>query len=145
MTNEEWNALKDQILLSDFLPVCLLVDGFFIRPVRRIDTRKMKVSIVLYIDGKVSHQHCLEDCEERRRFVYRKEKFSYSYKFRKEMAELNRLYRKLGRKIDHDPKRRDVFYSPFFPTFNAFRKQLQDNNKSIEWTNKPEQEKHNGS
>jgi hypothetical protein len=132
MTKEEWKEFENEI--TPYFGRTLLVDGYEIFV--RIRGGPTKYSYVCYVNGEIRGEWLSKDCEERLRFLRRVEKRVYSpAKIKKALEGSSKKYQKEFIKT-HDLERTVVYYDISFPSVAAIRKQLEANNKSIEWIKK---------
>lgn len=126
MTKEQWKEV-DEKLKSIFCYVKLKCDDYTITiALRRLS--QFKNGIFVYIDGKIEGKWLMNDCEERRRF-YRK--VTKSLGMTKKQKELfSKMSKKLKKEIMSD--RKYTYYSEYWTSFGALRRQLIKENSNIE-------------
>ena len=126
MTKEEWTQ-SQEALKSLYHTVNLKVDGYEVAiMLQRVSTYKNAISI--YIGGVFKGAWLVDDCEERRRFVQKKEQYIFPPKKR---AELKKgLSKREQKQLDID--RKYTIYRSHWSSFGALKKHLTNNNKSIE-------------
>jgi hypothetical protein len=126
MTKEEW-VKAQEALKSLYHTVYLKVDGYDVAlMLQRVSTYKNAISI--YIGGVFKGVWLMDDCEERRRFVPKKEQYLLSSRQR---AEIKKKYTKRMQKL-LDVDRKYTTYQPAWSSFGALKRHLIANNKSIE-------------
>jgi hypothetical protein len=127
MTNEEWAKVKEA-LQSQYRIVKLNVDGYEVALVlSRISTYKL--AIVIYINGVFEGKWLQNDCEERRRFLQKKE---HSLLTRKDKESWKKLSKKTQREFAEKYDLKYEVYSNIWTSVGALKKHLATNNKNIE-------------
>lgn len=127
VTAEDWKKVEDAI--QPWRNVCLLIDGYEIT-MELVPKTKTSYSIFLYVNGEFKGEWVDKDCEERRRFMYRRESYLHSKELR---DSKKKLPAKTCKSITIDIDKKYVSFTPFFPSFTALRRSLVKNNKKIEW------------
>ncbi len=125
---EDWKDIRRGITL--FTSEYLMVDGYKITLSIEMIT-DVKLKYVIWINGKLEGRWLTKDCEERRRFMYRKERFLYPLKTRKEYLKIAGKKKALERGI----LAKYSYWNWSFPSFAALKKVLLANNESIERCN----------
>lgn len=125
MIDQEWEKVKElfgrrygQIELDcDGYKITLMIEGI----------GKMQLAVVAYVSGSIKGATLMNDCEERRRFYQKREKFIFKKKFRDDMKKIlgKRLYnaKEYEKKIEH--------YHFYWKSFNKLKAHLIANNKEI--------------
>lgn len=127
MTKEEWEKVKTA--LSKFYSVVRLkVDGYEIG-VKLVRISAYKNAIAIYVNGNFKGKWLIEDCEEQRRFLPKKQHSLYS---KKDKEGWKKLSKKVQKEFEEKYDRKYTVYSPYFTSFGALKKQLITNNESIE-------------
>ena len=125
MTKEDW-AYVEETLKSPYKIVKLNCDGYILSlRLRRVDVYKL--AICVRVNGELSVDWIVNDCEERRRF-FRKTQGSIL------SASGMKIFRKLSKKKQEE-WRGSYFYDiylPYWTSFRSLKKHLIENNKSIE-------------
>lgn len=128
MSKEEWKRAEDALkgLLS---VVRLKVDDYNIALIlERVSTYKN--AIMIYVNDSFQFQWMSEDCEERRRFLQRKER---SLLNAKQKAAYNKLSKKRQKELDEcHGGYTYASYSPLWTSFGSLKKHLITNNQQIE-------------
>lgn len=128
LTKEEWSKAAEA-LKSLFGIVNLKIDGYDVSlALVRVSTYKNAIAI--YVNGVFKTEWLSGDCEERRRFVCRKER---SLMTAKEKAN----FRKLSKRTQKEwSERYNNFkyeqYISHWTSFSALKKHLMANNENIE-------------
>lgn len=127
MTKEEWVQVE-KALQSLYSIVELKIDGYKVAlRLERLDTYKNAITV--YINGEFKGKWLMEECEERRRFLRKREKSLITQKQKKDLNKLSKKFRK-----EHEEwfNRSYVYYEPWWTSFNSLRKHLIKENESIE-------------
>lgn len=127
MTKEEWEKVKEA-LQSQYRMVTLKADGYEVAlTLSRFGTYKLAIAI--YINGVFEGKWLMDDCEERRRFLQKKER---SMLTRKDKAGWKKFSKKTQREFVEKYDLKYEFYSNVWTSFGSLKKHLITNNKSIE-------------
>ncbi|MEE0858301.1 MAG: hypothetical protein U0M12_02400 [Acutalibacteraceae bacterium] len=123
MTNDEWKEVEEKLLLFGEL-VKLEADGYKLTlfTVRE----KMKLYIVVYINGKFKFEWIESDCEIRRKFM------SSSKHCVIKQKELDKITKRKERQKELKKKYTYTTYSPYWSSFSRLKKHLIKNNERIE-------------
>ena len=125
MTKEDW-VYVEETLKSPYKIVKLNCDGYILSlRLRRVDVYKL--AICVRVNGELSVDWIVHDCEERRR-CFRKTQGSIL------SASGMKIFRKLSKKKQEE-WRGSYFYDiylPYWTSFRSLKKHLIENNKSIE-------------
>ncbi|MEA4825057.1 MAG: hypothetical protein VB130_00250 [Clostridium sp.] len=127
MTKEEWVKVE-KALQSLYSIVELKIDGYKVAlKLERLDTYKNAIAV--YINGEFKGKWLIEECEERRRFLRKREKSLITPKQRKDLNKLPKKFRK-----EHEEwfNRSYVYYEPWWNSFNSLKRHLISENESIE-------------
>ena len=125
MTVEEWKKVETE-LSSPFGYVKLKIDGYNVT-IETLPDRPLHYVLVVYIDGEFKMKWCIEDCEERRRFCFKRKKSLLTAQDKKKL--------KRERKAVREEVERQMTIYTYYPIFNSFRtlkSHLMKNNTSIE-------------
>ena len=127
MNRKEWQAVEEA-LKSLYGQVILKIDSYEVTlRLDRISTYKN--GIMVYVNGKFRVQWIFEDCEERRRFLRKKERSMITPKQRE-------AYKKMSKRLQKEYKeiynRKYESYDFYWTSFNSLRRHLIENNESIE-------------
>ena len=125
MTAEEWKTCE-QRLFSNYRGVRLKVDEYNLT-IAVVPTKKLKLEIMVYIDGEFRGEWIINDCEIRRRFYNKHKKCFYS---QAEMKKIMRL-----RKALREEELKNAYYywyEPYWQSFRSLKSHLIKNNSSIE-------------
>jgi hypothetical protein len=122
ITNQDWKKIELQ--LAPHRGVKLEADGYNILLSLVQLTAPTKFGILIYVNGEHQPRWITEESEMRRKFIYRKKKYTYPRKIRKEKEK----YKAISVDVD------DFYYvySSFFPSFAAVKRHLQANCEKIE-------------
>jgi hypothetical protein len=140
-TPEEWKEIEEK-LASVYSGVELLVDGYELY-LTLSKISKMRLAIVVYVNGWLKAEYWRDDCEERRRFYSRSKRHVYTKRFRDAMSKLekklsrSRILKAANLKPDVDIYRTVDVFTPYWTSFSRLKAHLIKNNESIEWTNRP--------
>jgi hypothetical protein len=126
MTKEDWN--KVECLFSvRYGIVKLNCDGYKIT--LSVETiGKLQLAIVVYVNGTLKGKWMSEDCEERRKFYQKTEKFMYGKKLRTDMRKLCKKKEYIKDGWDQKQQR----YNFYWKSFSSLKKHLIANNKEIQ-------------
>lgn len=127
MNRKEWQA-AEEALKSLYGQVILKVDDYEVT-LRLGLISTYKNGIMVYVNGKFKGQWLFEDCEERRRFLRRKERLVTTPKQR---AAFNKMSKRMQKEYQDLFDRKYESYDFYWSSFNALRKHLIENNESIE-------------
>ena len=125
MTKEDW-VYVEETLKSPYKIVKLNCDGYILSlRLRRVDVYKL--AICVRVNGELSVDWIVNDCEERRRF-FRKTQGSIL------SASGMKIFRKLSKKKQEEWRGSYIYdiYLPYWTSFRSLKKHLIENNKSIE-------------
>lgn len=130
MTKEEWKQTENA-LRSVLNIVKLNIDGYDVQ-VKLERVSIYKNALAIYVDGKFKGEWLLNDCEERRRFVYVKKKALFSnQKLEKMRKELKMTKRELEKfKSEHNTQYN--YFQMHWPSFASLKKHLIANNSDIQ-------------
>lgn len=122
ITNQDWKKIELQ--LTPYRGVRLNADGYNIRLSLVQMTSPTKFGILIYVNGEHQPRWISEECEMRRKFIYRKKK----YTFPRKISKMREKYKGIDINVD------DFYYvySSFFPSFIALKRHLKANCKTIE-------------
>lgn len=127
MLKDEWSRAQEA-LKSLFSFVKLKIDGYEVTlSLVRVDTYKNAIAV--YVNGVFKGEWLMKDCEERRRFLQRKERSLLS---QKQKSSWSKLPKKLQRELNEKYDRKYEYYSSHWTSFNALKKHFISNNKNIE-------------
>jgi len=123
-TKTDWETVKEEIDL--FSSVDLMIDGYQITIT--MQRHKMKLLYVVYVNGVVKGEWLTKDCEERRRFLQKTEKYLHNKNFRDNWAK------KFGKKsIEKDGINKKITgYGLTWGSWDKLRFHLSRNNENIE-------------
>ncbi len=124
MTKEDW-AKAQEALNSMYQIVRLNADGYEVA-LQLVRVSAYRNAIAIYIGNVFKGEWIMGDCEERRRFVQKKERSLLSPK---EKAKFKKLPKKIQKELDID--RKYEFYQTHWSSFGALKKHLIANNKDI--------------
>jgi hypothetical protein len=127
-TAEDWKRIRDTITI--YRPVNLLVDGYKIT-VKKVFVSETKAAYFIFVNGEFRGKWGLEDCEERRRFFYRYERYVNRPAYRRQLILMEKKSKGLFKPVDVNKK--NEYFTPFFPNFRALQKHLGKYNEKIEW------------
>lgn len=121
MTKSEWERMH-KALTSLMNAVKLKVDGYEVSfALVRVGTYKN--AIVVYVNDVFKGKWLCEDCEERRRFIQKREKSLYK------QSEVKKLPKKMQKEM---LSRKYEYYQTHWTSFGALKKHLLENNEEIE-------------
>lgn len=127
LTKEEWTK-AEEALKSLFSIVRLRIDGYDVSiALARVGTYKNAIAI--YVNGVFNSEWLFKDCEERRRFICRKERSSITVKQKTFLKKLSKRSQKELLK-EHNNFKYEYFTS-HWTSFNALKKHLIANNENI--------------
>lgn len=127
MSKDEWSRVQEA-LKSLFSIVKLKIDNYEVAlSLVRVDTYKNAIAV--YVNGVFKGEWLVKDCEERRRFLQRKERSLLSPK---EKSSWKKLSKKMQKELSEKYDKKYEFYSSHWTSFNALKKHLISNNASIE-------------
>jgi hypothetical protein len=127
LTKEEWIKVQER-LSSLFCVVNLKIDGYNVAlSLTRISTYKNAIAV--YVDGGFRGKWLIEDCEERRRFLQKRERSLLSDK---QMASIKKLSKKRQKEFMEKYNTKYDTYSSHWTSFGALKKHLIANNENIE-------------
>ena len=125
MTKDDW-VYVEETLKNPYKIVKLNCDGYILNlRLRRVDVYKL--AICVRVNGELSVDWIVNDCEERRRFFRKTQNSILS-------ASGMKKFRKLPKKKQEEC-RGSYFYNiylPYWTSFRSLKKHLEENNKSIE-------------
>lgn len=127
-TAEDWKRIRETITI--YRPVHLLVDGYKIT-IKKVFISETKASYIIFVNGIFKGEWGLKDCEERRRFFFRYERYVNRPAQRRYLIQMEKKSKGLFKPVDVNKK--NEYFTPFFPSFKALQKHLIANNNSIEW------------
>ncbi len=127
-TADDWKRIRETITI--YHPVHLLVDGYKIT-VEMVFISETKAAYFIFVNGIYKGEWGLKDCEERRRFFYRYEKYINRPALRRQLRLMEKKSKGLFKPVDMNKKKE--YFTPFFPSFKVLQKHLAENNKKIEW------------
>ena len=125
-TADDWEKIRETI--SIYRPVNLVVDGYKIT-VKQVFISETVTAYIIFVNGIFKGEWGLEDCEERRRFFYRFEKYVNRPATRRQLKLMEKKSKGLFKPVDVDKKME--YFTPFFPSFKVLQKHLAVNNKII--------------
>lgn len=120
MTKEQWKAVEQKVLLYPYTIAKLQADGHVLS--LSMQRHKMRLVIVVYVDGKFNFKWLTEDCEIRRKFCQRKKR---SLLTQKDRERLKREKKSIREKIQEQATY--YSYSPYWTSFTALRRHLEQN------------------
>ena len=126
MTKEDW-AKVQEALSGLYKTVRLNVDGYNVALQLRMATAYKNV-IAIYVNDVFKGEWMLNDCEERRCFVQKREKSFYSPK---EKERLNKVSKKMLKELKINIEAKFEYYQNHWSSFGALKKHLIANNKEI--------------
>lgn len=124
MTKEQWAAVEQKILNHPYTSVKIRADGHVLSVIML--QNKMRLLIVVYVDGKLDYNWLLEDCEIRRKFFQQRKR---SLLTRKDRERLKREKKSIREEITAQATY--YSYSPYWTSFTALRRHLEKNCESI--------------
>lgn len=128
MTKEEWEQVR-KALDNFYSIVYLKADGYEVAlTLKRVSTYKN--AIMIYVGGVFKGEWLTKDCEERRRFCWRRER---SLLDRKQQANFKKLSKKDQKELlARYHKLSYEWYEPCWASFGALKKHLIAHNENIE-------------
>ncbi len=134
MKREDWKKVED--LVNAGRGALLRIEGRIIT--LRLERTKMKLVVGVYVDGTIKGAWCTSESEhEESRFMYRMQRYVYSGKARKMLADAAKKLsgaklRVLKRELvaDINAKRTDLL--PWFPSVAKVRTQYEKTFSTIE-------------
>lgn len=136
MTKEQWQEVKDN-WGAQFTSQRFKVDGYDVT--LQTERSGMKLFETIYVNGEICGKDLLDASEDKiteiaRRFYFKKSKRVYSDKYIKDMEKIFGKKRAKERGYTKDAK---IYYvTPHYTSFATFKKQIINNNQSIELINK---------
>lgn len=127
MTNEEWKIVKDK-LSYPFGHAELKIDGYDVKIFVQQE-KELKYCYAIYVNDHIKIEWCVNDCEERRRFMNPQKRSLLS---NRQKAELKKKRMKREEKESILSQFEYYVYSPYFSSFSRLKSQLIKNNNSIE-------------
>ena len=124
MTKEQWKAVEQKVLLYPYTIAKLQADGHVLSVIML--QNKMRLLIVVYVDGKLDYNWLLEDSEIRRKFFQQRKR---SLLTRKDRERLKREKKSIREEITAQATY--YSYSPYWTSFTALRRHLEQNCESI--------------
>lgn len=124
MTKEQWKAVEQKVLLYPYTSVKIRADGHVLSVIML--QNKMRLLIVVYVDGKLDYNWLLEDCEIRRKFFQQRKR---SLLTRKDRERLKREKKSIREEITAQATY--YSYSPYWTSFTALRRHLEQNCERI--------------
>ena len=124
MTKEQWKAVEHKVLCYPYTSVKIRADGHVLSVIML--QNKMRLLIVVYVDGKLDYNWLLEDCEIRRKFFQQRKR---SLLTRKDRERLKREKKSIREEITAQATY--YSYSPYWTSFTALRRHLEKNCESI--------------
>jgi len=121
MTKEEWKRCQEA-LKSLMNYVKLKIDGYEVT-ITLVRVGTYKNAIAVYVNGYLKGKWLAEDCEERRRFIQKREKALYS------QAEIKKMPKKLQKELS---QKKYEYYQTHWTSFGALKKHFVENNENIE-------------
>lgn len=124
MTKEQWKAVEQKVLLYPYTIAKLQADGHVLS--LSMQRQKMRLVIVVYVDGKIDFNWLNEDCEIRQKFFQLRKR---SLLTRKDRERLKREKKSIREEITAQATY--YSYSPYWTSFTALRRHLEQNCESI--------------
>lgn len=124
MTKKQWKAVEQKVLLYPYTIAKLQADGHVLS--LSMQRHKMRLVIVVYVDGKIDFNWLIEDCEIRRKFFQQRKRSLLTQKDR------DRLKRE-KKSIREEIQEQATYYShsPYWTSFTALRRHLEKTCESI--------------
>lgn len=120
MTKEQWKAVEQKVLLYPYTISKLQADGHVLS--LSMQRHKMRLVIVVYVDGKIDFNWLIEDCEIRRKFFQQRKHSLLTQKDRERMKREKKSIR------DEIQEQATYYsYSPYWTSFTALRRHLEQN------------------
>lgn len=127
MNKEDWIKVKNA-LTDLFSGVYLNIDGYEV-VLRLVRISTYKNSIAIYINGVFKGKWLVDDCEERRRFVQKKQK---SLLTKKDKEGWKKLSKKAQKEFVDKYDIKYDYYSSHWSSLTALKNHLVKNNQNIE-------------
>lgn len=124
MTKEQWKAVEQKVLLYPYTIAKLQADGHVLS--LSMQQHKMRLVIVVYVDGKIDFNWLIEDCEIRRKFFQQRKR---SLLTQKDRERLKREKKSIREEITAQATY--YTYSPYWTSFTALRRHLEKTCESI--------------
>ena len=124
MTKEQWKAVEQKVLLYPYTIAKLQADGHVLS--LSMQQHKMRLVIVVYVDGKIDFNWLIEDCEIRRKFFQQRKR---SLLTQKDRDRLKREKKSIREEITAQATY--YTYSPYWTSFTALRRHLEKTCESI--------------
>ena len=124
MTKEQWKAVEQKVLLYPYTIAKLQADGHVLS--LSMQQHKMRLVIVVYVDGKIDFNWIIEDCEIRRKFFQQRKR---SLLTQKDRERLKREKKSIREEITAQATY--YTYSPYWTSFTALRRHLEKTCESI--------------
>ena len=124
MTKEQWKAVEQKVLLYPYTSVKIRADGHVLSVIML--QNKMRLLIVVYVDGKIDFNWLNEDCEIRQKFFQLRKR---SLLTQKDRDRLKREKKSIREEIQEQATY--YTYSPYWTSFTALRRHLEQNCESI--------------
>jgi hypothetical protein len=143
-TPEEWKEIEKE-LSTIYKTVELTIDDYKIT-LRLSQVGKLKLAIIVYVNGWIKAEYWRNDCEERRRFYHRSTIYIHRKKFRDAFSKLSKkmsrskIAKATGLRPDVNVNATMEVYAPYWGSFRLLKAHLVKSNENIEWTNKPVKE-----
>ena len=118
MTKEQWKAVEQKVLLYPYTIAKLQADGHVLS--LSMQRHKMRLVIVVYVDGKIDFNWLREDCEIRRKFFQQRKR---SLLTQKDRDRLKREKKSIREEITAQATY--YTYSPYWTSFTALRRHLE--------------------
>ena len=125
MTSGEWKTVEDT-LNRVYGRVSLLCDGYKVTLTTDV-IGKLKLGIIVYVNGKSGFSWLNKECDERNKFLCRKEKPLFSAATAKIEKKLAKLCKRPSR---HDKKY--AYWLPYWTNVTALRRHFCKHNRSIQ-------------
>jgi hypothetical protein len=131
MTEQDWERVEKE-LSAPLGRISLQCDEYLVT-LRIVMTKPLKFAILPFVNGEFNAGWSFRECEERRRFECRTEKYLYKSQQRAAFKRFNRQAQKAGcsdlRFPDVDKKHSS--YTPFWTDFKKLKRHLIANNSII--------------
>lgn len=124
MTKEQWKAVEQKVLLYPYTIAKLQADGHVLS--LSMQRQKMRLVIVVYVDGKIDFNWLNEDCEIRQKFFQLRKR---SLLTQKDRDRLKREKKSIREEIQEQATY--YTYSPYWTSFTALRRHLEKTCESI--------------
>lgn len=122
MTEEEWNNIEIRLYDSREI-VNLQVDEYELTLI--VQREKNKLNLFVYVNGQFKFEWLNEDCDIRKRFYCQSTHCLIS---NKEICKITKNKKSQQRIKEHNSF---VSYSPYWNSFNKFKRHLIANNQNI--------------